>query len=185
MSDIIKQFIDTSDNIINGYHSSKIPEYFRKQKLDEKRKALAKDIDKLFDNNVSVPMEVLTEYALILFENYKPFGSFKHCRRSIRATPTSAVCIFEFDLNNESKVVVSFDPANDNGSICNINYSLIVNGSPNLSFTDVNINTIYDNNDSGDTLSTADLIRDIKNSTARCIIKDISEYLNSIIYKEV
>ena len=182
MSGIIQQFIDTSNNIIDTYKNSKIPEYFKKQKMEENRKALAKDIDKLFDNNTAVPMKVLTEYALILFEEYKPFGTFKHCRRSIRVTPTSAVYIFEFDLDKESKVVVSFDPANEDGSKCNINYSLIVNGKPNLSFTDSNIEIIHNYDNYDIELNTAALIR---GSTAGCIIEDITEYLNSIIYKEV
>ena len=179
---IIGEFISAANNIVEVYNRSRVPKYFRDKKLNDSRDKLNNQLNNLFSNGTSVPVKIITDYARILSDEYKPFGSYLDCRRSIKVGPSAAVCIFEFEMEDSKKAVVSFDPANENGSICTINYSYISNGKPLLSFTDSNINFIYDY----ESYNVESEIPDkIKSATARCIINNITEYLKSIIYKEV
>lgn len=181
MENIIQQFINASNNIVKYYNNSRVPKYFKDQKLNRKRSDLLKELDKLFKYQSS-PVKIITDYALVLTDNYKPFGSHLNCRRSIKVTSSSAVCIFEFKLDNDNNLVVSFDPANDDGSLCNINYAYISNGKPKLSFTDTGIYMIryFDI-----TLSDDNIADYLRSETAKYIIKDITDYLKPIICKEV
>ena len=182
MENIIQEFINTSNDIIAVYKRSRVPKYFKDRKLNTNRKLLEEDIHKLFDNNSSIPVKVITDYARVLTEQFRPFGSYNHCRRSIKAGPSAAVCIFEFETETDKKVVVSFDPANEDGSSCTINYSYIINGKPVLSFTDSDVKIIYNYKTFNIETQVIDII---KSTTAECIIEDITNFLQSIIYKEV
>lgn len=182
MGNIIQQFIDTSNNIVEYYNNSKVFKHFKDQKLNSRRHALMEDVNKLLNYQESIPVKIITDYALVLIENYKPFGNHLNCRRCIKVPTSSAVCIFEFILDDGRNLVVSFDPANEDGSVCNINYSYIINGKPSLSFTDANISMIHNYENVSDDNHIADYLR---NSTTKCIVKDINEYLRSVIYKEV
>lgn len=179
---IIEDFISASNDIIEVYKRSRVPKYFKDKKLNENRDKLNNELQKLFNNGTSVPVKIITDYARIISDEYKPFGSYLNCRRSIKVGPASAVCIFEFEMEDNKKAVVSFDPANEDGSICTINYSYISNGKPLLSFTDSDISFIY--NYESYNIET-EIPDKLKSGTTRCIINNITEYLKSIIYKEV
>lgn len=183
MANIIQEFIDALNTINDMKKNSMAPRFIKNTYYNEKKECLKNKINELTNGNTSIPVKVINDYGLILAENYKPFGQYKHCRRSIKASSDTSVIIFEFKMNDNENIVVSLNPLNHDGTKFNINYSCISNGKPSLSFTDNDIDILIDSEkciDKYNSISMPEKVELIKDSTAKCIIEDITEYLDDI-----
>lgn len=173
---VLHDIIDTAKNISAESKTNK----FNKRKITKQKEALKKDIDKLTKNDTSIPVKVISEYCEILYNEFKPFGQYLHCRRAI-SNSSSIVIIFEYNLTDNDTVVVSIHSTNEDESECLINYSYLKNHCPMLSFTDTDITILSVDNSESDALSLVNQAIIMRNSSTRCIMNDIKEYVYSFI----
>lgn len=181
---VLSDIINTSNDIIKKYNSSKKPKFIKHKLADKERKLLMQEIDKLTKDNTTIPVKIISEYSSLMSEQFPPFGQHNHCRRSIY-NASSAVIIFEFNLVDENdSVVVSIQTTNEEQSAAVVNYSYIKNHNPFMSFTDTDITILHSETVDVHRLDLLGQATAIRNCSAKCIIEDISEYLRQIIYKE-
>lgn len=193
MINFLSDIISVNNDIINEYKTSKFFKHpFKNIWLSKERNRLMKLVNFITSDNTSIPISIINEYAMLLSDNYKPYGQLKHCRRAMRCGKNLALIIFEINFNEQSSVVVSINPSSIDGTKASINYSYIVNHKPSLSFSDNDVNAlnIYDKSlleyfDFAEFANNEKLGDAIRNNTCKYIIEDIVDYMKSIIYREV
>lgn len=183
MANIIQEFIDAQCTIVDLKKKSLLPKLIKNTYYKEKAESLKNKINELTNGNTSIPIKAINDYGLILAQNFKPFGQHEHCRRAIKAGPDISVIIFEFKINNNENIVVSFNPSDKDGLKSNVNYSCISYGKPSLSFSDSDVEILIDSEKCVDAReenfqSVSEKVILIKDLTTRCIIEDITKYLD-------
>ena len=183
MDNIIKDFIDINNDIVTQYKESKSIGFIKKIRFRKNTNELMKKVDRLFQDN-TVAVKIISNYAMVLSEEFKPYGTYLHCRRTL-SNKKSSISTFEFKIN-DSSLVVSIYPSNEDGSECAVNYSYIHNSKALLSFTDYNVkllkfDSVYSEDDI-DIFDMGELACILRFLAANYIMNDIKEYLKSKIY---
>lgn len=193
MVTFLNDIISINTAIINEYKTANFFKHpFKKIWLNKERSKIIKLVDTITNNKSSVPISVIIEYASILADNFKPFGQYGYCKRAMRCGK-SALIIFEVNFDDDKTIIISVNPSDINGLKADINYSYLANHKAVMSFTDndvefINIDdwSLLDYFNFDEFNKNKDQYGDaIRNNACKYIIDDITEYMKSVIYKEV
>lgn len=82
MTSIIRDLREIDIEINLQYRNSKLPKFIKKQIASIKRKKLHKLIDDIEDIE-KIPIELLEEYCMIIYDTYPPYGRYRNCSKII------------------------------------------------------------------------------------------------------
>ena len=151
-SDLIK---DKNDE------SNKKPKFIKNIIFKRYHKKLVKIVKKMYNANKPLTRANLAEYFTYIFNNYPPYGTFKHVS-VVKMLQSSIVAVFKLD-NIKAKFIIREDEKTFNLvlAITNPNTEVVSN-------YDINLETLY-----SDDTKFKDKLESINNS----IHKDIADYI--------